>query len=864
MNDPAEDPAADPEAPSGPEARLLGRDWIGPALLAAGLVTLVRVEVLAGLASADRGLEPVAARWAVLADWPAEIVQAGLMAAASCAVVWGAPPARRLFGMGLAICFLLSALTGWPIAPAEAIPTGAEPGVAPPLLLAVVALGFSLSLAGTARLCRKRPALASVLGSTPVLAVCALVGIGGPSYLLHLAASDAPRMSIRDVVLDLGADASQWTVVTEAPRHAPSSAVLSSFADPSLVGAEFDTGDRLTLVLPPPLTVEYVLPPAAAGTRLRAAAQLSGGLTDRGVDLPERRKPSRLDDLGLASASVRFTLELDGEAVLEETIVHRADDGGAERTWRHLGEGGGGIPVAPGQRVTLRTDFADDASRAAFAELGLACGFGDLLLERWEDAPRTRATPTAPNLLFITIDTLRSDRMSGYGYRKPTTPFLDELARSGLLYERAFATSSWTWPSTASLFTGLGPYEHGVLSTRSCRLDRANETLAEVLQQRGYTTAAIACNPLIDRSRLFDQGFERFDDGSRLRKTDEVLGEILATLDQLRDVRFFLYLHLVDPHTPHAPLAAELERLGGEEPEDFPTRLVAGLTVDGMDHYAKRLLEGEDTDASGGRRPVSIVPEEHARWISDRYDASVGTVDQHLGDVLRRLEELGLDDRTVIAVTSDHGEELFDHGGLSHGHALWRELVQVPLILAGPGIPEGVRVKTQVSNRHLAPTLAQLGGAELEAAAGGVDLTNPDAIGRDVLYQTSKGYWNGRGGLEVHGWRDDEFSVHYAPQAGPWQRPPAPAGEARIFSIEADRDERTNLIRTEGYGAAAGERITELRAAIDAQRERRRGADVGVAGLRELERLGYTGTDEEPADTPPEPRNDEPASEDGR
>jgi len=317
-------------------------------------------------------------------------------------------------------------------------------------------------------------------------------------------------------------------------------------------------------------------------------------------------------------------------------------------------------------------------------------------------------------------------------------------------------------------------------------------------------------------------------------------------------VRFFLYLHLVDPHTPHTPLPSELERLGGEEPEDFPTRVVAGITFDGMDSYARRLLNGEDHDVSGRPNPSSIVPDSHARWMSDRYDASVGTVDQHLGDVLRHLEELGLDDRTVIAVTSDHGEELLEHGGLSHGHAVWRELVQVPLILAGPGLPEGVRVRTQVSNRHLAPTLAHLGGAVLDAAAGGVDLTDPNAIGRGVVYQTSKGIWNDRRSLEVIGWRDDEFSVQYAREAGPWQHSAALGGQARIFSVEADWGEHTNLISVEGYAAQAGERITELREAVRAQSERRRGGEVGIAGagLRSLQQLGYVGTDEEESPLP--------------
>lgn len=847
----AEASSATPAGPGdadGAGAPLLGREWLVPALGLASLCSLARTEVLAGLAAHHRGAEATLARWGAAGEWAETLVQALVLSSAASLVVFGTRGRRRLGGAVLAALFLASALTGWPVEDARRVPTGREPGVPGPLELGLAAAAGATLLLALAAAAGRRPRLLAALRSPLLIGLALLAGLGLSQWRVLELASHAPTMAVRTVLAEPGSDPGIWRVVGEAP-HAPRTAVLSPHSDLRLTGAVGDTGDRVTLVLPPPATVELVLPELAEGATLRGAAQIAGRYTDRGIDLEGYRHPSVLDEKGLAALSVRMRVELDDELVLDEVVTHRPGEDAAARAWRHLGEAGAGVRVRPGQRLRLSTEFADEASRAAFAGEALDCGFGDLVLERWEELPRTRATPEAPNLLFVTVDTLRADRMSCYGYRKPTTPNLDELARRGVLHERAFATSSWTWPSTASLLTGLLPYEHGVLSNQACNLDFAYETLAEALQRRGYTTAAISCNPLIDRARRFDQGFERFDDGPTMRMTDEVIDDVLATLDRLADARFFLYLHLVDPHTPHRPLASELARLGGEAPEDYPDRVVAGSEVDGLDHYAGLLMRGEGRDAAGFPHPEEVIPEDHRRWMNDRYDASVGTADHYLGEVLARLAALGLEDRTVVVVTSDHGEELLDHGMLAHGHALWRELVQVPLILAGPGLPEGVRVTTPVSNRHVAPTLARLGGGELGAVRDARDLADPAARTAEVFYQTSKGYWNGHKGLEVWGQRDDRYSLQYAERGGAWGEPAAPGGDARIFAIESDPAERTNLLSEERHRVEAGRRIQALRASVEAQRAARRGSAVGVgaAGLRALQGIGYAGLEgEEP------------------
>jgi arylsulfatase A-like enzyme len=836
----------DSEEPLPPES--LGSAWIGPGLLLAGILALGRVKILEKLASGTGDGPSEWFRWALLADWPAEMVKGLMMGSAAAAVIWSARGGRRPFGILLGGLILLSALTGWPIAATEEIPRGTTPGVPGPLELGLVCLALASSLSLLAWTSSRTPVLARLLSSPITLGLLGSLGLGLPGWLLWSQANQAPPMPVREILAELDTESASWSVVREDPLHPARAAILSPFTDMRFTRAVHDTGDKVSLVMSPPCEVSFTIPEGSEGAQLLLAAQIDGRYTDRGIDdpeLPYLRKDSILDGRGLDSLSVSFEVERDGESIYSSTITHRHDETGAEREWQHLGSEGA-IEVAPGQVVTLRTNFGDPATALAFAEEGLDCGFGGLVLERWEERPRQRSNPSTPNILFITVDTLRADRMSCYGYEKYTTPHMDRLAERGILFRQAFSTSSWTWPSTASLLTGLLPYEHGVLSNKACNLNYNYETLAEALQQRGYTTSAISCNPLIDQTRQFDQGFERFDAGPRMRMTDEVIDLIEAEIRALASTRFFLYLQLADPHTPHRPLPSELDRLGGEEPEDFPDRIQAGIEVDGMDHYAGRLMADEACDEFGVQHPERVVPPEHAQWISDRYDASVGTGDHYIGRILELLDSLELTEKTIVVITSDHGEEIFDHGMLAHGHALWSELVHVPLIIAGPGLANGQVIHEEVSNRHLAPTLAIVGGGELAGVTDALNLLAQEFSSPTVFYQTSKGYWNGHKGLEVQGLRQDEYSTHFAEHGGRWKREPEERGEARIFATGADFKESTDLFIDSKFRAIAARSAAAIQASVREQRERRQGSDIGIggSGLKALKDLGYVGGDE--------------------
>jgi arylsulfatase len=815
---------------SPPPSAAPARAWIAVGLLLAAVLTAARLAVLAlGAGDAD----PALARFAAAGEvWPTlfHATAFGLAASALAAGDSAPRPGRRLGVWLFAAALVLSVLSGWPMArPALVSRPGPALELANLWVQAGLALAAAAALAATGRLLRCAPRLARTLGTPWALAGCAVLLAALPPASRF---SSAPTMDVREVVAELLADPGRWSFQDAGGSSSPSTGILTP-----LVDAAFDTGDKPALILPPGTRASFTVLPTEGEVRLRAAAGC-----DRSVqDLVTAAGPP---------LEVRFAVDVDGETVFDEVVgveAHatlRAQGRLDACTWRHVG-GERGLVLGPGQTVTLRTSLPT-SSLAPSEAADLRVGFGGLYLERKKPVARTRSSREAPNVVLIVMDTLRADRMSCYGYGRETTPHLDRIAARGTRFEDAYATSSWTWPSTASILTGLLPFEHGVIANDSSTLVLGYQTLAEVLQQRGYTTGAISCNPLIAPERYFDQGFETFDSSVRMRMSDEVIDDALAWIDRNAGTRFFLYLHLVDPHTPHRPLPGLLERMGAVLPRrlgEVPAEQVGLL----LDYWAGRLLR-ERVDATG----EAPVPADHEAFLRAQYDASVATGDHYCGLVLDALERHGLTGETVVAFTADHGEELLDHGLLAHGHTLHGELVRVPLLLAGPQIPAGVTVERTVSNRHLAQTLATIGGGSMDA--GGEFLLADEPWDEAVFYATEKGAWAGRRGLRLLGLRSGGLVLHRAldragPQAGPARR--------RLFNAEDDPHERADLAALPAYG----ERVEAMAAALDEnlrrQAERRIGGALGTGGgaLEALRDIGYVGDDEdEAADGREEPR----------
>ena len=310
-----------------------------------------------------------------------------------------------------------------------------------------------------------------------------------------------------------------------------------------------------------------------------------------------------------------------------------------------------------------------------------------LLLTTLAASAGTGAEP-APALLLITIDTLRADHCSAYGYARETTPNLTALAADGVRFASAYAPMATTGPSHATLFTSLLPASHGVLKN-GLGLGPAPRTLAERLRARGFRTGAVVSSYPLDRRFGFARGFESYDDAfsadtSTLHldswegmpvtggfdwRADTTTDRALAWLDALEaGAPFFLWVHYFDPHDPYEPPAAFAERF------------------------------------RAASEPLCWLPAQVAA-----YDAEIAFADQEMGRLLDGLAERGLAGGTLVVVAGDHGEGLLDHDYLHHGLQLYDEAVRVPLVLRLPSGERSPRVvRRPVGLVDVEPTILDL------------------------------------------------------------------------------------------------------------------------------------------------------------
>lgn len=273
--------------------------------------------------------------------------------------------------------------------------------------------------------------------------------------------------------------------------------------------------------------------------------------------------------------------------------------------------------------------------------------------------------PRPENVVVVVIDTLRSDHLATYGAARQTAPFLDRLAREGAVFD-GLSPTSWTKPATASLLTGLHPLRHQAVG----RLDGLPDqvvTLAERLQKEGYRTLGVSANGWISGAFGFDQGFTELILQDSVAHAEDVNTGLLPLLDELKPP-FFLYVHYIDPHAPYEPRTAWD---GGELPASL--RAQGPVSIESLDPFSFR------------RRPPELLA--RAR---DLYDGEIRGADRGLEQLAGALKKRGLLERTVLVVTSDHGEEMEDHGRMSHGLSLYEEVVRVPLVFHAPHrIPPG-------------------------------------------------------------------------------------------------------------------------------------------------------------------------------
>jgi len=356
------------------------------------------------------------------------------------------------------------------------------------------------------------------------------------------------------------------------------------------------------------------------------------------------------------------------------------------------------------------------AGLAAIASIAAVC-----LLARREPVP--------PNVLLISLDTLRADHLGCYGYGVDTSPNLDAYAaHRAALFETSVAAAPSTEPSHAAIFTSLLPSHNGAFFSRRAPLPERFTTMAELLQRAGYRTMSVNDGGQMDAALGFAQGFDEYitlpgrAQLAKFRKTAEVAVRWLdARVD--RDQPWFMFLHTYEPHHPYNPGAEFYEAIGHRYSGPLPAIIDKPLLA----------------EINSGKLALTDADRRH---VVAAYDGDIRSTDAAFGDLIAALDARELLEDTVVIVTSDHGEEFGEHGRMGwHSHALWDEQLLVPLII---GLPDGGfagrRIRSQVRGIDLLPTVLELVGAAPLAAAEGRSLLpllrgEPELERRAVIQQ---------------------------------------------------------------------------------------------------------------------------------
>jgi len=372
----------------------------------------------------------------------------------------------------------------------------------------------------------------------------------------------------------------------------------------------------------------------------------------------------------------------------------------------------------------------------------LCCVIFGVLLHGCSSEKKT-AGPEAFNVILISLDTLRADHLGCYGYSRPTSNNMDRLARRGVLFENAISSAPWTLPSHISLFTSLYPPAHGVEKIDLALAD-SDVTIAEVLKESGYRTGGFCGSGLLRSEFGFARGFDVYRDNltGRLHK---ILPPAMQWLEKNQDRPFFLFLHCYDMHFPYAPVDPRIramcmdgfdrvpfERLGmiidkWNREDDLAGDDMDDLVFLYLKYYEKLLEVNRESQIREPKKLLKkILKYIRGDWQESRafrqdvemirkfYDGEIMATDRKLEELFDYLSEQNLRDKTLLVITSDHGEGLMDHGVLEHSKNLYDEVIRIPLIMLFPGGEyEGIRVKERVRNIDIMPTILDFLGLDM-------------------------------------------------------------------------------------------------------------------------------------------------------
>jgi arylsulfatase A-like enzyme len=425
--------------------------------------------------------------------------------------------------------------------------------------------------------------------------------------------------------------------------------------------------------------------------------------------------------------------------------------------------------------------------------------------------PRVR-THEAVNVLIILLDTVRADRLSCYGYDRPTTPNIDRIAERGVRFDNFYANSSWTLPSHASLFTGMYPAGHRA-TQESLRLADGPATLAEVFTTAGYQTFGASDNGIVSIDSGLARGFGSFVEVFRQAFKDQVHGEsghpnniaFRRFLDASERKRpFFAFFNYIEAHTPYEPPEPHRSRMLKPGHVDERIKYAMGLRM--SDHYLRR----------------KITPELFS-ILSQLYDGEISYLDEQVGALLDVLRRDGRLRKTLVVITSDHGENIGDHGHFAHVFGLYNTLLRIPLIVVFPdGSHPG---ETRYDNAQLVdlfPTILCQCGIARPRRPEGRDLFAADAASAqsEVLSE----YYYPRQVFSVLG--KDAVMKHFdrfmpymrrlrSIQNGSMKLIWGSNGRHELYRIDQDPTESANLLLTNPDHPAKQELLTRLTQMVD-------------------------------------------------
>lgn len=328
-----------------------------------------------------------------------------------------------------------------------------------------------------------------------------------------------------------------------------------------------------------------------------------------------------------------------------------------------------------------------------------------------------------PNIILITVDALRADHLSCYGYPKNTSPNIDLFAQDAMLFENCFSQAPATRPSFASILTGFLPHETRVLD--KLFLPAGVETLAEILQQAEYKTVAVISNYVLQKGRGYEQGFMIYDDTMNeqelVRKQPERIAEhttnrAIELLKQFHKDQTFMWIHYQDPHGPYTPPARSAKLFWNPDREPRSLRLNTSLSGRG-----------------GIPSYQSLAANSDFHYYVSQYDGEIRYQDEHFKGLIDALKQLDLYDSSLIVFSSDHGEGMGEHNYyFAHGENLYNSLTHVPLIIKYGGQLSGRRTD-YVQHLDIVPTILRVVGKRVNSRFRGRDLRRQHETAREIF-----------------------------------------------------------------------------------------------------------------------------------